>query len=111
MLASLVRTRAVRTVAAFVVLLSALVLISGSEQAQAAGTPNISMGKSMPTEALAGDPTIPVKLWAPNPTATDGFNLTFVDVLPSGVVFVSGDPAPTQILSNEPSNGQTTLVW
>ncbi|MDX2343227.1 MAG: SdrD B-like domain-containing protein, partial [Acidimicrobiia bacterium] len=110
-LASLVRTRAICAISAFVVLLSVLVLISGSEQAQAAGTPNISLAKDMPGEALAGDPAIPVTLSATNPTGTDGFNLTFVDVLPSGVVFVSGDPAPTQILSNEPSNGQTTLVW
>ncbi len=110
-LASLASTRVLRAVAAFLVLISALVLIPGSETADAAGTPDISLSKSMPSEALAGDPAIPVTLSATNPTGTDGFNLTFVDVLPVGVVFVSGTPAPAQVLNNEPAAGQTTLVW
>lgn len=110
-LASLSGTRGVRAISAFLVLMSALVLVPGGPIAEAEGTPNISLSKSMPGEALAGDPAIPVTLTATNPTGTDGFNLTYTDVLPAGATFVASDPAPTQILANTPSAGRTTLVW
>ena len=110
-LASLFRTRSVRVVSAFLVLMGALVLVPGGETADAAGDPNVSMSKSAPVRALAGDPAIPITLTATNSSGTDGFNLTFVDVLQPGVSFVSSDPAPSQILSNTPHAGETTLVW
>ena len=111
-LASILRMRMVRVVLAFAVLLSALVLIPGSDYAEAAGDPNVSFAKTAPGEALAGDPAIEVTLTATNlSSTTDGFNLTFVDVLQPGVSFVSSDPAPTQILTDTPHSGETTLVW
>jgi len=111
-LASILRTRTVRVALACSVLLSALVLISGSESAQAAGDPNVSLSKTAPGEALAGDSAIEVTLTATNlsPT-TDGYNLTFVDVLQPGVGFISSEPSPTLILTDTPHSGETTLVW
>ncbi len=88
-----------------------LFVTTGGQVAEAAGTPNISLSKSMPGEVLAGDPAIPVTLSATNPTGTDGFNLTFTDVLPAGVSLVSSTLAPTQTLTDTPSIGETTLVW
>ncbi|MCP4964059.1 MAG: isopeptide-forming domain-containing fimbrial protein [bacterium] len=111
-LASLARTRLLRATAAFLVAISALVLVPGSDTATAAGTPNVSFTKTAPAEALAGDTAIPVTLTATNTSgATDGFNLTFVDVLPPGVSFGSSTPAPSQILTNTPHTGETTVVW
>ena len=111
-LVSIFRTRAVRAVAAFLVMVGTLVLVPGDDPvAEAAGTPNVSMSKTAPGEALAGDPAILITLSATNLSGTDGFNLTFVDVLQPGVSFVSSTPAPTQILTDTPHAGETTLVW
>ena len=111
-LASLARTRLLRGTAALLVALSALVLIPGSEIATAAGTPNVTMTKSAPGEALAGDTAISVTLTATNTSgATDGFNLTFVDVLQPGASFGSSTSAPSQVLTNTPHSGETTVVW
>ena len=91
-----------------------LVFVAHQPAARADGSPDISLSKSMPGEALAGDPAIPVTLTATNPAGgagADGFNLTFVDVLPPGVSLVAGSPAPSQVLADTPGAGQTTLVW
>jgi hypothetical protein len=55
-LASLLRTPVVRALAALLILLSALGLVPGGSTAQAEGSPDISLAKSTPSEALAGDP-------------------------------------------------------
>ena len=111
-LASPIRTRVVRAALAFLVALSALVLVPAQDVADAAGNPDVSFSKTAPSEALAGDDAIEITLTATNlSTTTDGFNLTFVDVLQPGVTFGSSDPAPTQILTNTPHSGETTLVW
>ncbi len=78
---------------------------------QAAGSPDINLIKDMPPRALAGDPQIPVTLTATNPTATNGYNLSFKDVLPPGVSLVAGDPAPTTVLNDSPVANYTTLLW
>ncbi len=39
------------------------------------------------------------------------YNLSFRDVLQVGVAFVSSDPAPTEVLADVPSPGQTTVIW
>ena len=39
------------------------------------------------------------------------YNLSFRDVLPAGVNFVSGSPAPTEVLTDAPLAGQTTVIW
>jgi fimbrial isopeptide formation D2 family protein/uncharacterized repeat protein (TIGR01451 family) len=96
---------------ALLLTLAYLVLVPVSPVADAEGTPSISLTKTMPTQAVAGDPAIPVSLTVSNLAGLDGFNLTVTDVLPSGVSLATADPAPTAILAGEPSGGQTTLVW
>ena len=78
--------------------------------ANAAGNPDVSLAKTMPAEQLYGVP-IPVSLSLTNPSpgADDGFNVLFTDVLPVGVNFVSGTPAPTT--NTLQSDGTTLLVW
>ena len=68
-------------------------VVTPSSTAGAAGTPNISMSVSMPTQTLFGQPTA-VTLTATNRTASDGYNLSFNDKLPAGAILVSATPAP-----------------
>jgi fimbrial isopeptide formation D2 family protein/uncharacterized repeat protein (TIGR01451 family)/LPXTG-motif cell wall-anchored protein len=81
--------------------------------ALAAGTPNISLAETAPGSVLYGTPAT-VTLTASNPAAGSwGYNLTFEDVLPAAISYVSGSGSlgsPT-ILSNEPSLNKTTLIW
>ncbi len=110
-LPSLARSRLVRVLTSFLVLLGTLVLVPAGPDAEADGTPNLALAKSTPGEALAGDPAIPVTLAATNSSGPDGFNLTFVDVLPPGAALGAGSPAPDLTLADAPSSGYTTLVW
>lgn len=75
----------------------------------AAGTPDLSLAKEMPAEALLGA-DIPVTLTLSNPGGPDGYNATFTDTLPAGVSYVPGSsaPAPSVLLQ---SDGTTVLVW
>ena len=77
--------------------------------AHAAGTPNIGLSASSPGGVLYGA-EIPITLTASNSAGSDGFNLSFQDVLPVGVSYVSGssDPAPTIIVRGD---GTTALSW
>ncbi|MGF1617284.1 MAG: hypothetical protein ACFCU2_05680, partial [Acidimicrobiia bacterium] len=72
---------------------AAMVPFLGSEPAVAEGTPDIVLDKSMPAETLYGDSTS-VTLTASNSTGTNGYNLSFNDVLPPGVTLTSATPAP-----------------
>ena len=110
-LGSLATTRILRVVAAFLVILSALVLVPGGPTAEADGTPDVSLAKSQPSEALAGEPAIKITLTATNTSGPDGFNLTFVDVLPAAATLGAGSPAPDQTLAGTPTIGLTTYVW
>ena len=79
----------------------------------AAGTPNISLTEIAPATVLYGN-NATVTLTAANPAAGSwGYNLSFEDVLPSGVSYVAGSGSlggPT-ILTNQPSANKTTLIW
>ncbi|HEY6378878.1 MAG TPA: hypothetical protein VI316_06840, partial [Candidatus Dormibacteraeota bacterium] len=82
---------------------------------QAAGTPNITLGKSTPPSVLYGSNT-PVTLTVGNPAGPFGYNLGFRDVLPAGVSYVAGSTVPAgsgdpTAIPNQPAAGQTTLVW
>jgi fimbrial isopeptide formation D2 family protein/uncharacterized repeat protein (TIGR01451 family) len=80
--------------------------------AAAAGTPDLSLDKNAPAQALLGTRQ-QVQLVAKNPLGQErGYNLTFRDVLPKGVVYVPGSAkvAP-QILENQPAVGMTTLIF
>ncbi len=63
-------------------------------------------------EALIGE-QITFTLTATGSQSSNAFlyNLSFRDVLPVGVDFVSADPAPTAILDDVPTVGRTTIIW
>ena len=80
--------------------------------AAAEGTPNLSLDKNAPAQALLGTKQS-VQLVAKNPAGQKrGYNLTFRDVLPKGVTYVPGSAkvAP-RILENQPAIGMTTLIF
>lgn len=85
-----------------------LLVAPAAETAVAAGTPDIALTVSMPTETLYGTPTT-VTLTATNATGTDGYNLSFNDKLPPGASLVSADPAPTRTLTD--GTGRLVIIW
>jgi large repetitive protein len=80
--------------------------------ASAAGTPNISLEKKAPKQALIGTQQ-KVTLVAKNPAGEiRGYNLTFRDVLPKGVEYVAGSSSVApRVLEDEPAEGETTLLF
>ena len=73
-----------------------------------AGTPDIDLVVTMPSETLFGTPST-VTLTATNPSATDGYNLSFNDKLPPGATLRSADPAPSRTLTD--GTGRLVLIW
>lgn len=80
--------------------------------AAAAGTPDIGLAKSQPTQALIGTQQ-EVHLTASNPLGEErGHNLSFRDVLPVGVVYAgSATPVEPRVLTDAPGLGETTLIF
>ncbi|MGH2937318.1 MAG: isopeptide-forming domain-containing fimbrial protein [Solirubrobacterales bacterium] len=80
--------------------------------AAAAGTPNISLDKSQPAQALIGTQQ-EVHLTASNPLGeARGYNLSCRDVLPAGVAYAgSATPVEPRVLTNAPGPGETTLIF
>jgi uncharacterized repeat protein (TIGR01451 family) len=82
----------------------------------ASGTPNLTLSESAPATVLYGT-NASVSLTASNPGGGGwGYNLSYEDVLPAGVSYVSGSTTPSsvgdpQILANEPATHDTTLIW
>jgi uncharacterized repeat protein (TIGR01451 family)/fimbrial isopeptide formation D2 family protein len=80
------------------------------------GVPAINLSKSAPADVLYAEP-IPITLTASQPTAPPGdpewgFNLTYRDVLPPGVSYVSGSaPVAPQEITDQPAPGWTTLIF
>lgn len=75
--------------------------------------PNLNVTVTAPAEVLVGSP-ITYSVTACNGTLTDGFNVGFRVLLPSGVTFSAagaGTPAPDLVLSNQPAAGQQTVIW
>ncbi len=102
------KSRALMAVVLFSVI--AALVPTGANPAMAAGTPDVSLNKSMPAETLYGSAT-PVTLTAANGTGTNGFNLSFNDILPPGATYVpgSGTPAPTRTFID--GSGNQVLIW
>lgn len=100
------RHRLIALVAFWMVTFSSAV---SSPTATADGTPDIGLAASTPSGILYGS-AVTVSLVASNPAGPDGFNLSFQDVLPVGVSYVSGssNPEPTVIPRGD---GTTALVW
>ncbi|MFN8021235.1 MAG: SdrD B-like domain-containing protein [Acidimicrobiales bacterium] len=79
--------------------------------AVAAGSPNIVVTKTADARTLIGGTTT-VTLRACNPTGQpNGYNLSFRDVVPSGLAATGATPAPTRTVADQPTVGQTTLIW
>lgn len=104
-----------RTAAVLSLVLSLLALVAAS--AQASGSPSITIAANDPASVLYGTPATN-SLTATNPAGQPyGYNLTFRDVLPVGISYVSGSTSfagssvEPEILANEPSTGETTLIW
>ncbi len=82
----------------------------------ASGTPNIALTESAPATILYGTDAS-VSLTATNPAGGGwGYNLSYEDVLPAGVSYVSGSVTPSSvgaplILANQPATDDTTLIW
>ncbi len=106
--------RARLLLAAFLALTASVVAVTGTPQALADGTPNISLSKDAPAELLYGlDAHVTLTASNPSSETAIGYNLSFRDVLPDGTSYVggSGNPAPTTVLTNQPNSGETTLIW
>jgi fimbrial isopeptide formation D2 family protein/uncharacterized repeat protein (TIGR01451 family) len=108
-----VRRRLVRSgrfvIVTSLVVASGLFIMARHDAAAGDGTPDISLSASTGGEVLYGR-DVTVSLTASNGTGTDGFNLSFQDVLPVGVSYVAGSasPAPTVIVRGD---GTTALIW
>ena len=96
--------------ASLVVSVAGVIVDPSAEPAIAAGSPNIVVTKTADARTLIGG-TTNVTLQACNPTITDGYNLSFRDVIPSGLALTSATPAPTRTVANQPTAGATTLIW
>ena len=86
---------------------------SGPRSVVAAGSPNISLAELAPGTVLYGASS-PVTLTVTNPAGGSwAYNLSYEDVLPSGVSYVAGSASlgNPAILSNQPSANKTTLIW
>ncbi|HTX01435.1 MAG TPA: hypothetical protein VMD59_21805, partial [Acidimicrobiales bacterium] len=102
---------------AALVVAGGLALVAVTPAAAATG-PDFTITESAPASVLYGTPATET-LTATDTDAlgsgdTPGYNLSFEDVLPAGVSYVSGSTSgagdPTE-LANEPSTGETTLIW
>jgi fimbrial isopeptide formation D2 family protein/uncharacterized repeat protein (TIGR01451 family) len=81
--------------------------------ASAAGEPDVSLEKNAPEQALLGTRQ-PVQLVVKNPAGQErGYNLSFRDVLPKGVTYVPGSSSKVapEVLTDEPGEGETTLLF
>ncbi len=108
--------RTPRVVAAFVLLASTLFVASTAPfapiaAAQASDDFTLSKVADVGTEALIGEHvTYTIEASGSQSSGAYLYNLSFRDVLPAGVGFVSADPAPTTVLVGVPA-GQTTVIW
>lgn len=105
---------AFRVLAAWAVLGAVLGAVPFSTPAAAGPDENFTLTKTdnVEGEALIGE-EITYTLEATGDYVAAGplYNLSFRDVLPIGVDFVSAAPAPTEVLENTPGAGQTTVIW
>jgi fimbrial isopeptide formation D2 family protein/uncharacterized repeat protein (TIGR01451 family) len=113
------RGRARRALLSIASLVMALVPVVGGTIApgvDASGTPSIALSESAPATILYGTDAS-VSLTASNPGGGSwGYNLSYEDVLPPGVNYVTGSTSPAsvgdpQILTNQPATHNTTLIW
>ncbi len=88
--------------------------ISLPQPAGAGPADNFSLTKTdnVGGEALIGEEiTYTLQATGDHTSAAPLYNLSFRDVLPVGVDYVSASPAPTEVLVDVPSAGETTVIW
>ncbi len=103
--------RVVRFVSAFSMLATGFAALPPYNIASAAPAPNLSLVKDAPATVLYGNTATNTLKACNGIGAQTVYNATFRDVLPAGVSYASGTPAPDLVLANKPSAGQTTLIW
>ena len=103
--------RVVRFVSAFSLLATGMAALPPYNPASAAVGPNLTFTKDAPATVLYGNTATNTLKACNGIGAQTVYNASFHDVLPAGVTYVSGTPAPELILSNKPAAGQTTLIW
>jgi fimbrial isopeptide formation D2 family protein/uncharacterized repeat protein (TIGR01451 family) len=103
------RARLIRAAIATALVATGLAIApQAAPSALAAGSPNIQLAVSMPSETLFGTPTT-VTLTATNATGIHGYNLSFNDKLPAGATLQSATPAPTRTLTD--GTGRLVMIW
>ncbi len=105
---------ALRVVAAWAVLGAVLGAIPFATPAAAGPDDNFSLSKTdnLGGEALIGEEiTYTLQATGDHVSGNPLYNLSFRDVLPAGVSYVSASPAPTEVLVNIPTIGETTVIW
>jgi uncharacterized repeat protein (TIGR01451 family)/fimbrial isopeptide formation D2 family protein len=98
----------------------ALVPVVGGTVAPSVGAsppPNLTLSESAPQTVLYGtDASVALTASLSSSDPLWGYNLSYEDVLPAGVSYVSGSTSPAsvgdpQILANQPATHNTTLIW
>lgn len=103
-----------RVLAAWAVLGAVLGAIPFATPAAAGPDDNFSLTKTdnVEGEALIGEQiTFTLEATGDHVSGDPLYNLSFRDVLPVGVNYISASPAPTEVLDDVPSAGQTTVIW
>lgn len=107
------RTRVVAALALIASTLVASATAPFAPIAAAQGSDDFTLTKvdNVEGEALIGEHvTYTIEATGDQASGAYLYNLSFRDVLPAGVSFVSADPAPTEVLVGVPA-GQTTVIW
>ncbi len=104
--------RGLHALAALLTLLGSVAGIGGSRLLPAASAAaTVSLSTTGPATVLYGA-TSSVTMTASNAPGNDPlYNASFRAVLPAGVTWAGGSPAPSDTIANRPSAGQTTLLW
>jgi large repetitive protein len=107
------KTRFVSVFVGLIAVAIALIGVASASAAEHKTEPPITLKKNAPETALLGSKQT-VTLVAANPKETKrGYNLSFRDVLPTGVKFlgVKGEGEAPKVIPNAPSAGKTTLLF
>lgn len=104
----------IRTLLAWTLLFALVGTIPVATPAGAGPDDNFSLSKTdnVGGEALIGEEvTYTLTATGDHVSGAPLYNLSFRDVLPVGVDFVSASPSPTAVLEDTPGAGETTVIW
>jgi large repetitive protein len=94
--------------AAVLGLLTPLAVVGLAPSASAAAA--LTLTKTAPSSVLYGT-TGATTLSVLNTGSDPAYNVSFRDVLPTGVSIATSNPSPTFTIPNQPAAGQTTVIW